>query len=219
MQRWDLEDDAGRAHRVEAAGSTRHQVRWYVDDELVAERTSLDAKITLRSTDRDDLGSVVVRHSQLGAPRRATLFGPGGDDPAALAGVGGTELLPEPGSPAASYADRVLAHPTRYTILQTAGGVATIVVPILLAALLAKLAFALPLPDIPWPNLPNVNGPDLPGLPLPDLDLPDWSLPGWVREVLDHAKFVWPVLLAFFLARAEIRRRRQQKESTTSVGR
>lgn len=206
VQRWELEDDAGRVHRVETEGSTRHLARWYVDDELVAERASLDAKITLRPADREELGSVVVRHTQLGAPRRATLFAAADADPAALAGIGGIELSPEPGSPAATYAARVLAHPTRYTLLRTAGGVAAVVVPIVLGALLVKLAFSLPLPDIPWPNLPSVPLPDLPDLP--GIPWPDVTLPAWVREVLGYAKYVWPVLLAFLLARAEIRRRR-----------
>ena len=44
------------------------------------------------------------------------------------------------------------------------------------------------------------------------MNWPDWSLPGWVREVLDKAKYVLPVIIAFVLARAEIRRRRTQDE-------
>ena len=44
------------------------------------------------------------------------------------------------------------------------------------------------------------------------MNWPDWSLPGWVREVLDKAKYVVPVIIAFVLARAEIRRRRTQDE-------
>ena len=44
------------------------------------------------------------------------------------------------------------------------------------------------------------------------MNWPDWSLPGWVREVRDVLKFVFPVVLAFVLARAEIRRRRTQDE-------
>jgi hypothetical protein len=33
-----------------------------------------------------------------------------------------------------------------------------------------------------------------------------------VRWLLDKAKYVWPVLLAYVLARAEINRRRKQDE-------
>jgi hypothetical protein len=57
------------------------------------------------------------------------------------------------------------------------------------------------------PNLPLPDLPDLPSIPWPGLELP-----GWVREVLDKAKYVWPVVLAYVLARAEIRRRRKQDE-------
>lgn len=46
--------------------------------------------------------------------------------------------------------------------------------------------------------------------------LPDWSLPGWVREVLDVLTFVFPVVLAFVLARAEVKRRRKQDELRSS---
>jgi hypothetical protein len=38
------------------------------------------------------------------------------------------------------------------------------------------------------------------------------SPPGWVTWTLDHAKFVWPVVLAVVLARSEITRRRKQDE-------
>jgi hypothetical protein len=38
------------------------------------------------------------------------------------------------------------------------------------------------------------------------------SLPGWVAWTLDHARFVWPVVLALVLARSEITRRRKQDE-------
>ncbi|WP_248583568.1 hypothetical protein [Nocardioides sp. InS609-2] len=53
---------------------------------------------------------------------------------------------------------------------------------------------------------------DLPSILWPDVDLPGWQLPGWVRWVLDHAKYVVPVIVAYAVARPEIRRRRQQHE-------
>ena len=121
------------------------------------------------------------------------------------------DLAPDPGSPAALYEDRVRTHPGRYTAVHTAVGVARVVVPILLAGLAVRFAVSLPWPDwhVPLPDLPS---PDLPSIPLPDWHLPDWTLPGWARWILEHAHFVWPVILAFVLARAEIRRRRQQDE-------
>jgi hypothetical protein len=96
------------------------------------------------------------------------------------------------------------------------GGVAKIVVPIILAALAARLAFALPLPDwdlprIPWPDLPSIPRPDLPSIPWPD-----WSMPGWLAWLLAKVQYVWPLLLAYVLARGEIRRRRQQDELRAS---
>ena len=47
-------------------------------------------------------------------------------------------------------------------------------------------------------------------IPLPDL--PDWQLPDWLRWLLDKLKYIWPIVLAYVLARAEIKRRRQQDE-------
>jgi hypothetical protein len=193
-QVWRLSLD-GRAHRVEADPGTSRRLRWYVDDELVAEQKSMDEKVKLESP----AGRLQVRFSTLGAPRRATLA----DD------ADGHDLVPDPGSAAARYEDKVRAHPERYALLQTVGGIGKVVVPIVLASLLARFVFSLPI------SLPSLPRPDLPSLPLPELPLPDlraWSAPGWVEQVLDVAHYVWPVVLAFVLARAEIRRRRRQDE-------
>jgi hypothetical protein len=196
-QVWRLHAD-GHEHRVEADPGTARRIRWYVDGELVAEKKSMDEKVRLESA----AGRVQVRFSTLGAPRRATLA----DD------ADGQDLVPEPGSAAARHEDRVRAHPERYALLQTVGGVGKVVVPIVLASLLARFAFSLPieLPTVPFPDLPSLPRPGLPSLPLPDL--PSWTLPGWVERVLDVAHYIWPVVLAFVLARAEIRRRRRQDE-------
>ena len=198
-------------------GSIVREVTWEVDGTEVGRVKSSNDKLTVKSSD-GARGTVVVRFSSLGRPLRATLV-PADDaaDLLAAAGVGGTDLVPEPGSPAAVHEERLLAHPRRYTALRTAAGVAAVVVPLLVAALLARLAVMVPWPDIPWPDLPNL--PDLPDVPWPDLpDLPnlpwpDWSLPGWVRQVLDYAQYVWPVALAFLLARGEVTRRRRQAEA------
>jgi hypothetical protein len=202
-QVWRLSVD-GHEHRVEADPGTSRRLRWYVDDELVAEKKSMDEKVRIDSP----AGRMQVRFSTLGAPRRATLA----DD------ADGHDLIPDPGSAAARYEDKVRAHPERYALLQTAGGVGKVVVPIVLASLLARFAFSLPinLPSIPFPDLPSLPRPDLPSLPLPDL--PSWSAPGWVEQVLDVAHYIWPVVLAFVLARAEIRRRRRQDEKRAHAG-
>ncbi|QIG45416.1 hypothetical protein G5V58_24065 [Nocardioides anomalus] len=208
-QVWTLEHD-GRRHRVVAGGSFAHQVRWYVDDELRAEKKTMDDKVTVEAAGQ----TLRVVHSGLGTPRRATLYD-AGESAGALTGLGGTDLVPAPGSRAAAYEHRVREHPTRYAALAGLGGVAKVVVPILLSVLVLRFAVSLPWPDlpsIPWPDLPSIPWPDIPWPDLPSPDLPDWSLPGWLRWVLDHATYVWPVVLAVVLARAEVRRRRDQDE-------
>jgi hypothetical protein len=197
-QVWRLTSD-GHAHRVEADDGLQRRVRWYVDDTLATEAKSIDDKLKLES----EVGRLEVRFSALGAPRRATLLDPGID------------LVPDPGSKAARHEEAVRAHPQRYALIQTATGVAKVVVPIILTVVLARLAFSIPidLPSLPLPDLPSIPTPDLPSLPLPDLpDLPDWTVPGWLERVLDVAHYVWPVVLAYVLARAEIKRRRRQDD-------
>lgn len=202
MQRWTSTVD-GRAHRVEADDGLTRTVRWYVDDELAAEKRAMEDRFRLESDDQ----RLEVRFSSLGAPRRATV-GTGAD---------AVDLVPEPGSKAARHEEAVLAHPTRYSVVQTVGGIAKVVVPIALAALLARFAISLPWPSVPTPDLPSLPSipwPSIPwpSIPLPSISLPDWSPPGWVERVWDVAHYVWPVVLAFVLARAEINRRRRQDE-------
>jgi hypothetical protein len=48
-------------------------------------------------------------------------------------------------------------------------------------------------------------------VPWPDVDLPDWQVPDWVGRLIDRVKYVWPVALAWVLARWEIKRRREQE--------
>jgi hypothetical protein len=210
-QVWTLAHD-GRTHRVEASGSSAHLVRWLVDGALTAEKKSWDEKVSL---DGAELGTVVVRFSTLGRPRRATWFGPD-EDAQALAGLGGVDLVPTEGSAAAAYEEKVRLHPGRYAAIATAGGVAKVVVPLLLGLLAVRFAVNIPWPDLPLPNLPDlpeIPWPDLPEVPWPDLpDLPDLRLPEWVRWLLDKVKYVWPVVIAYVLARAEINRRRKQDE-------
>ncbi|WP_127479483.1 hypothetical protein [Nocardioides pantholopis] len=224
-QAWGLVTPEGR-HHVEVRGSVTRRVVWLRDGVVIARKAAMDDKIRLRPGDGldeeertrlpDGLGMVAVLFTTLGRPRRATLYtADEASELTSLSGLGGLDLDPEPGSRAAAYEDRVLAHPRRYAVIQTAGGVATVLVPILVAALLARIAFTVPWPDlpsIPWPDLPSIPWPDLPSIPLPDWSLPDWSLPGWLAWILDHVKYVWPIVLAYVLARGEVRRRRQQAE-------
>ncbi len=191
VQVWTL-TVSGAAHRVEATPGVRHFAEWYVDGERVAARGGMEGKLRLTS---EDHGTLEVRYGGLGGPRRATL--------------GGLDLEPEPGSPAARFEDRVRGRPHLYAAVQTAGGVARVVVPILLTLLAVRFALSFDWPDLP--DLPSPDLPDLPDLPsLPGIPLPDVTLPGWVRWVLEHAKYVGPILVAWWLARAEIKRRREQ---------
>jgi hypothetical protein len=191
VQTWTLTVD-GVAHRVEGRGGLRHFVRWFADDELVAQKGSAGGKLRL---DGDAHGTLEVRYGALGAPRRATL--------------GGLDLDPEPGSAAAGFEERVRARPHLYSAVMTAGGVARVVVPILLSVLALRFALSFDwpdwdLPDLPWPDLPSPN--------LPHIPFPDVTLPGWLRWILEKDHYVGPILVAFVLARAEVRRRRKQDE-------
>lgn len=215
-QIWELTVD-GRAHRVEARGSMRHEVRWYVDGALVAEKKEMEDKLRLEPEDRPELGVLGVRFSGMGHGIRATVWLPDKDSSIepraqALTGLGGIDLDPEPGSKAAAYEARIRAHPRRYAAIQTALGVAKVLVPIVIGLLLARLALRIDLPGI---NLPDIPGPNLPDIPWPDLpspNLPEISVPDWLWWILDKAKYVVPVLIAVGLAQAEIKRRRRQDE-------
>ncbi|WP_205472832.1 hypothetical protein [Nocardioides sp. SYSU D00038] len=214
-QVWEQTVD-GRSHRVEASGSVSHRVEWWVDGEKVAEKKAMEDRLRLEHGEDGEHGRLLVVFSGLGRPRRATVFGPG-EDAQAMTGLGGTDLAPEVGSPAAAYEEKVLAHPRRYAAVQTLGGVAKVVVPIVLALLAARIAINVPWPDvdlpsIPFPDLPSIPWPSIPWPDLPRPNLPDVSLPDWVRWLLDKVKYVWPVVLAFVLARGEVNRRRKQQE-------
>ena len=145
--------------------------------------------MTLKPEDAE-LGLVALRFSTLGRPAAGHAGSRPDEEAAARAaiGVGGIDLDPEPGSRAAAYEQKVREHPRRYAAIQTASGVAKVVVPLLLVYLLARFTFSVPLPDVNLPSIPRPDLPDLPSIPWPDINLPDWSLPGWVREVLEKVE-------------------------------
>ena len=152
-------------------------VRWYVDGELRAEKKTWDDKVSVDAPG-DGHDKLLVRYSGLGKPRRATLFATD-EDVAALTGLGGVDLVPAPGSAAERYEDRIREHPTRYAAIATAGGVAKVVVPILIGLVVVRFAVSLPFPHVPTPDLPDLPSVPWPSIPLPDLpDLPEWQLPG-----------------------------------------
>lgn len=218
--RW-LADLASGEHVVEVdRGGWRNRYTWYVDGDLIAEKTTNDDHVVL--TDETH-GSIAVKAAKLVGPsRRVTWYEPGDtEELLAHTGVGGIDLDPEPGSKAAQREAWIRAHPRLHTARRTLTAAAAVLIPLLLIGLLPRLN--IPWPSIPWPGLPSIPWPDLgwpwfelPRIPWPDLgwpwfQLPDLpSLPQWVWDVIDKAKYVVPVLIAFAVARGEIRRRRNQ---------
>jgi hypothetical protein len=219
-QRWELAV-RGHRHRVEIDGSVSRTIRWFVDEQLVASKKSSENDVQLEP-EADTGEAIGARFTALGRPRRVTLFEGDDDTPAmlrAVVGTGGLDLDPEPGSAAALREQRIREHPVRHTVVATAGGVAKVVVPIVLGLLVVRFAITLPWPDwdIPWPDL-DLPGIPWPDIPWPDLDLPDWTLPAWVQWALDKLRYVWPVVLALVLATSEINRRRKQDALKAELG-
>ena len=203
----------GRRHRVETSvgDGWSNSATWWVDDEELATAKSAAADNLYLVADEehelaDEVGAVRARFTTLGKPVRATWFD--GDRSTAEAkaqlGGGGLDLVPEPGSPAALREDRMRAKPRLYAARHVLAGVGKVVIPILLAALAARFVVSIPWPDwdlpsIPWPSL------DLPAIPWPD-----WTVPGWLVWILDHLKYILPILAGLLFARAEISRRQHQ---------
>jgi len=216
MQRWDLAAD-GRRHRLEVVGAIRRTVRWYVDDELLATVETSDDNARLVPETTPGTGpfwALRLRFTSLGRLRRATLVT--GETPAdakkqTLLATGGIDLEPEPGSPAARREEWIRKHPGRYAAFAAAGGVAKVLVPLVLGLLAVRFVVDLPWPswDVPWPEitLPAIPWPQI---PWPRIDLPAWHAPAWLSWVLEHVRYVWPVLVALVLAKNEIARRRKQ---------
>lgn len=214
----------GRRHRVETSTGSgwSNEATWWVDGaEIATKKSSSDDSLYLSADKDHDLadavGAVRVRFTTLSKPVRATWF-EGSRDKATAAswvGTGGIDLVPEPGSPAAVREDKMRANPGLYAARHVVGGVAKVALPIVaaivIAWLLARVSWPnLNLPSIPWPDLPSIPWPEIPW-PSFRLDI-DWEPPGWLRWILDKASYVWPVLLGIWLARREVKRRREQDE-------
>jgi hypothetical protein len=230
-ERWHLTHD-GHEHTVEISSTaTAWQVHWTTNGTEVASKKTSESTVVL---DGQKHGAVRLKlPSLMGPARQVTLFTTPSSkgkswlrgkkkptsEPAtatnqARLGVGGTDFVPEEGSRAAQRETWIRDHPHLYALRRTVGAAAGVLVPVALVWLLHQIPWrpnvnlpSIPwekLPSVPWPDisLPHVNLPDLPNLPnLPDL--PD--LPGWTQ-------YLWPVLIAFGFAQAELRRRRQQDE-------
>lgn len=216
-QRWDLSVH-GQTHRVEVQGSVFRTIRWHVDDDLVATKRTTKDNVSLEA--ETDIGHALeLQFDVLGHTKRATLYERGDtmlERVGGAMGHGGIDLDPEPGSPAARREQRIREHPWRHTTIATVGGVAKVVVPVLLGLLVVRFAINLPWPhwNIPWPDieLPRISWPDIPWpeIPWPDVDAPNWQVPEWVRWVAKTMGYGWPVLLALVLAKLEVDRRREQ---------
>lgn len=175
-ERWTLQH-GGRTHvlQVEPSGWGRRLV-WTRDGDLVAEKRSNDERVQVSPGEDGpaDAGALAARFGWWGPARRVTLFEARDDLDAparALIGLGGVDLRPEPGSRAARRQAWIAAHPRLHTTRQTLLATAAVVVPLLLASLLARLVVDLPWPD--W-NLPDW---DLPQIPWPDVPWPDVPWP------------------------------------------
>ena len=176
-----------------AQGRLVREVWWTRDGTEVATKKTSDETIVLSAQEH---GAVRLKFALVGPARRVTLH----------------TSETEPGSRAAERAEWIGRHPHLHTARQTAVAAGGVVVPIVVIWLLTLVPWPsvdvpwpdLGLPSIPWPDLPAIPWPDLPAIPWPDLDLPD--LPAWVDTV---RKLLIPILIAFFIARGEVKRRRK----------
>ena len=210
-ERWHL-DHHGDEHVIEVdQGALTREVVWTRGGTVLERKKTSDDTIVLAPKGEDT--ALRLKFAMVGPARRVTLHG---SETEAHTGVGGTDFEPEAGSRAARRAEWIGAHPHLHTARQTAISAAGVGVPVLVVWLLTLVpwpAVDIPLPDIdlpsiPWPDLPSIPWPDisLPSIPLPDL--PD--LPGWVDTV---RKFLVPILIAFFIARGEVKRRRRAEQA------
>ncbi|NYE35055.1 hypothetical protein F4692_000159 [Nocardioides cavernae] len=205
-ERWHLALD-DHEHVVEVTrGALVREAVWSRDGSEVGRKKTSDETIVIAPEGAG--GAVRLKFPMAGPARRVTLHG---SEAEAHTGLGGSDLEPEAGSRAAARAEWIGRHPHLHTVRQTAIAAAGVGVPILLVWLLTLVPWpSVDLPSIPWPDLPAIPWPDvdLPSIPWPDLpDLPD--LPGWVDDV---RKWAIPILIAFFVARGEVKRRRKAEE-------
>lgn len=219
-ERWYLDRDGSRHWvRIAMAGGLGRRVTWTLEGRPVTERTTHEDRVVL---DGGEHGAVAVRLPLVHGPARRVTWWPADEDlgavVAATTGLGGVDLDPAAGSAAAEREAWIREHPRGYTLRQVGTRSAVVLATAVLAWLLTQVVVpAVPwpeirLPRIPWPVIPWPEIP-WPEIPWPEIRWPDWSpppVPDWLRELLRYAQFIWPVVLAAVLARAEIRRRRRQ---------
>ena len=191
-ERWHLVHDGHEHVAAVEHGALTREVVWTRDGAEVGRKKTSDETIVLSPEGED--GALRLKLAMVGPARRITLYG---SEAEAHAGLGGTDLEPEPGSRAALRAEWIGRHPHLHTARQTALAAAGVGVPVLLVWLLSMVPW--PSLDVPWPDI------SLPSIPWPDLP----SLPAWTEPV---RKLLVPVLIAFFVARGEVKRRRKAEE-------
>lgn len=207
--RWTL-TQGQHTHAVTIADDGfRRRITWSVDGTEVATKATTDERVRL---DGGDHGSLFIRLPSFIGPARRVTWHPVGATASALAGLGGDDFAPEPGSRAARRDERIRRHPRQYAAQQAVLATIKVLAPLLVAWLLARIAWpSIPLPDIDLPRIPWPDV-DLPRIPWPDIDLPRFRPPEWLRPLLDALKYVGPVVIAVALAVNETRRRRRRVE-------
>lgn len=212
-QTWSLwTDEPPAEHRVKSAEKGLGRIiRWYANNELIAEKKSSDGRTVVKPHD-DSYGFISVKHTSMGSPREALWYPSGSDELGAHAGTGGTAFIPEAGSKAAEHERKLREMPTRYTIERTAIAAGGVLVPLLLGS----IALGWLIPTIPWPDIeiPELPIPDLPSIPWPDISLPDLAFP----DLPDWLSYVIPVIVAFVIARNEIRKQRRKHRTADRDG-
>lgn len=179
------------------------------DGRQIAEKKTVDDRADVRT--KGGGVRVAVRMTMLGRVRRATLH----------VGDRQLDLDPEPGSKAARRLDRERERPVLYGALDVLVAAAGVVLPLLgigaflkllLEPILRWLRSLLPDVDLPTAPLPDISLPSIPrpSIDLPDIPWPDWAAPAWLAWAAQHAKYVWPIVLAALFAWYEVARRRKQ---------
>ncbi|MDO9352785.1 MAG: hypothetical protein Q7T55_03770, partial [Solirubrobacteraceae bacterium] len=208
-ERWRLgREDHAHVVAIASSGTFSRTIVWTVDGQEVARKRTSEERVTL-AADGHDLAVTMKISDWSDSARRVRLFAASSSSAAhavALTGLGGEDFHPDPGTKAARRQARMAAHPTRYTIQRTATAIAGVGVPLLVIWLLGQLIGQIAFPDVDLPEIP-VPDIDLPSIPMPSIDLPDVdlpalpALPGWVKEILGALKYVFPVAVAFVIAR------------------
>ncbi len=210
LQRWRLRRE-DHEHVVEVTSSTlTSDATWLRDGESHATKKTSGETLVLAVPGGG--AAVRLRLTKRGTTRRVTLHASAAE---ARTGLGGIDFAPEAGSKAAQRIDWIGRHPHLHTVRQTAVAAAGVLVPLILIWLLAKVPW--PDVDVPWPDLPSIPWPDvdLPSIPWPDVDLPDLpGLPTWLEPA---RRFIVPIIIAFFIAHGEVRRRRKHEAERVAV--